>query len=114
MLFLIDAQLPPALAEALRAEGHDAIHVANVGLLTATDAQIWNEAAARSAVLISKDRDFALHRAARNSGPVVLWIRLGNTDNPKLIAQVVRALPAIIEAVTRGETVIELAGHLKM
>jgi len=35
---LIDAQLPPALARWLTAEGHDAIHVIDVGLAQAPDA----------------------------------------------------------------------------
>jgi predicted nuclease of predicted toxin-antitoxin system len=33
--FLIDAQLPPALARYLAALGHDAKHVSDVGLLMA-------------------------------------------------------------------------------
>jgi predicted nuclease of predicted toxin-antitoxin system len=40
LLFLVDAQLPPALAEALRGAGLEAIHVADIGLVTATDRQI--------------------------------------------------------------------------
>jgi predicted nuclease of predicted toxin-antitoxin system len=44
LLFLIDAQLPPLLAEALRNAGCEAVHVADLGLLTATDRQIWDEA----------------------------------------------------------------------
>jgi predicted nuclease of predicted toxin-antitoxin system len=58
--FLIDAQLPVALAAALRRAGCEASHVADFGLATATDGHIWEEAVARSAVLVTKDRDFAL------------------------------------------------------
>lgn len=35
--FMIDAQLPPALAEAFRRSGFEAVHVADLGLLSATD-----------------------------------------------------------------------------
>ncbi|QPF94949.1 DUF5615 family PIN-like protein [Bradyrhizobium commune] len=35
MLYLIDAQLPPALAEAMRRVGHDAAHVAELGMANA-------------------------------------------------------------------------------
>jgi predicted nuclease of predicted toxin-antitoxin system len=38
--FLVDAQLPPALARALSERGYVAEHVADVGLLSATDAEI--------------------------------------------------------------------------
>lgn len=110
MLYLVDAQLPPSLAGALRAAGLDAVHVAELGLATATDGLIWNEAVARSAVLVTKDRDFSLLRAAKRQGPTVLWIRVGNIDNRSLIDQILGALAKIVEAVERGETVIEFVG----
>lgn len=108
MLFLIDTQLPPALAEALRDVGMDAIHTADLGMLAATDAMIWDEAVARSGMLVTKDRDFAVLRTARRSGPLVLWIRFGNMSNRNLIARILRAMPRVIKAVQRGDAVIEL------
>jgi predicted nuclease of predicted toxin-antitoxin system len=107
LLFLVDAQLPPSLAAALRQAGCQAIHVIDIGLLAATDQQIWDEAISRSAVLVTKDRDFPVRRAASNDGPVILWVRVGNAGNRKLIDLAMRALPAIIEAIERGEAVIE-------
>ena len=106
-MFLVDAQLPPSLAEALRQAGHQALHVVEIGMLPASDQQIWDEAISRSAVLITKDRDFSLRRAAMKNGPVILWVRVGNTSNRKLIELALRALPAITEAIERGEAVIE-------
>jgi predicted nuclease of predicted toxin-antitoxin system len=111
LLFLIDAQLPPSLAEALRRLGCQANHVSDFGLLTATDQKIWDEAISREAVLVTKDRDFLLLRAARDDGPTIVWIRLGNTGNKTLISQISHALPTIIDAVERGETVIEFIGR---
>jgi predicted nuclease of predicted toxin-antitoxin system len=110
VLFLIGAQLPPSLASALRDADCNAVHTGDLGLLAATDRQIWNEAMSRSAVLVTKDRDFPILRAANNDGPTILWVRVGDTDNRTLIAQILRALPAIIDAVQRGETVIEFVG----
>lgn len=111
MLFLVDAQLPPLLAEALRQAGREAVHVSDLGLLAATDQQIWDEAISRSAVLVTKDRDFPLRRAASNDGPAILWVRVGNISNRKLIELALRALPAIIDAIERDEAVIELVGR---
>jgi len=111
LLFLVDAQLPPSLAEALRHAGHQAVHVIDLGMLAATDQQIWDEAISRSAVLVTKDRDFPLRRAAMNDGPTILWVRVGNIGNRKLIELTLRALPAITEAIERGEAVIELVGR---
>ncbi|MES2197482.1 MAG: DUF5615 family PIN-like protein [Pseudomonadota bacterium] len=111
MLFLVDAQLPPSLAEALRQAGYQALHLVDLGLLAATDQQIWDEAISRSAVLVTKDRDFPLRRTAANDGPAILWVRVGNIGNRKLIELTLRALPAIIEAIERDEAVIELVGR---
>ncbi|RZN12227.1 hypothetical protein CWO91_04890 [Bradyrhizobium genosp. SA-3] len=110
MLYLIDAQLPPALAEAMRRVGHDAVHVAELGMANATDGVIWSEAISRSAVLVTKDRDFSLLRVAKGQGPTVLWIRVGNIDNRALVRQFLDAMPQIVEAVARGESVIEFVG----
>jgi predicted nuclease of predicted toxin-antitoxin system len=107
LLFLVDAQLPPSLAEALRQAGREAVHVIDLGLLAATDQEIWDEAISRSAVLVTKDRDFPLRRAARSDGPAILWVRVGNISNRKLIELALQALPAIIEAIERDEAVIE-------
>jgi predicted nuclease of predicted toxin-antitoxin system len=111
LLFLIDAQLPPSLAEALRQAGYQAVHVIDLGLLAATDQQIWDEAISRSAVLVTKDRDFPIRRAASNDGPTVLWVRVGNMSNRKLIELALQALPAIIDAIERDEAVIEFVGR---
>jgi predicted nuclease of predicted toxin-antitoxin system len=111
LLFLIDAQLPPSLAEALRQAGCQAIHVVDLGLQAATDQEIWDEAFSRSAVLVTKDRDFQLRRAAGSGGPTILWVRVGNMNNRKLIDLALRALPAITDAIERGEAVIEFVGR---
>jgi predicted nuclease of predicted toxin-antitoxin system len=39
--FLVDAQLPPALARWIEEKGHVAEHVRDVGLASATDDAIW-------------------------------------------------------------------------
>lgn len=37
MRFLIDAQLPPALARAIAAEGFDAVHVSDISMTAASE-----------------------------------------------------------------------------
>lgn len=41
MRFVIDAQLPPALARLQIRRGHTAEHVADIGLRDADDSPIW-------------------------------------------------------------------------
>ena len=60
MKFIVDAQLPPALADWLHVRGHDAHHaVARVGA-TAPDEAIWRLAQDEHRAIITKDRDFHL------------------------------------------------------
>ena len=44
MKFVVDAQLPPALARLLREVGCDAFAVREIGLREANDAEIWRYA----------------------------------------------------------------------
>ena len=95
----------------MRRAEYDAAHVAELGMANALDGVIWNEAISRSAVLVTKDRDFSLLRAAKRQGPIVLWVRVGNIDNRVLIRQFLAVMPQIVEAVARGEAVIEFVGR---
>lgn len=94
----------------MRRAGYDAAHVAEFGMANAIDGVIWDEAISQSAVLVTKDRDFSLLRVAKSEGPIVLWVRVGNINNRALIRQFLGAMPQIVEAVARGEAVIEFVG----
>jgi predicted nuclease of predicted toxin-antitoxin system len=107
--FLVDAQLPPALARQLSSLGHQADHVAEVGLLTASDPEIWQFASANGAAIVTKDADFVTLRALRSQGPAVVWIRIGNTTTRELLARLAATLPKIVEALDKGEHVVEVA-----
>jgi predicted nuclease of predicted toxin-antitoxin system len=106
--FLVDAQLPPALARWLEKAGHHAQHVADIGLAQASDRDIWDRAIGAGAVIITKDEDFAQRKALEQNGPVVIWIRLPNTRKTYLLGWFERTLPTIEAALARGETLIEV------
>jgi predicted nuclease of predicted toxin-antitoxin system len=107
--FLVDAQLPPALARYLAAAGHQAEHVSDLGLNRSSDREIWSKATDHGSVIITKDEDFLTMRALAHSGPAIVWVRIGNTTRDAVIRIVSLALPDIIAALERGETVIEVA-----
>ena len=109
MRFLVDAQLPPALARWLASLGHDAEHVADRGLAAADDRTIWRHADATGAVLVTKDEDFAVIRTLEQQGPAVLWIRLGNTRRQELLRWFEGILPVALSALERGDPLVELS-----
>jgi hypothetical protein len=58
LIFVVDNQLPPALARFIQSEfGMSAVHVADIGLRDASDAEVWKYASETGSVLISKDED---------------------------------------------------------
>lgn len=109
MRFLVDAQLPPLLARHLASLGHQAEHIAEIGLASSSDRAVWQYALSNSAILITKDEDFVTIRALAHTGPAVLWIRFGNTTKQALLDRFMTAWPAVADALERGETVIEIA-----
>ena len=108
MRFLVDAQLPPALARWLAANGHTAEHVADRHLEAASDSAIWDCGLRETAAIITKDEDFALRKTLNDTGPAVVWIRLPNTRRRELLARFEIALPDVLSALERGEGLIEV------
>lgn len=108
MDFLIDAQLPPALARALTEQGFAAKHLYDLGLLDAPDHAIWRRAMKERAAIVTKDEDFAALRRTAKSGPVIVWLRVGNTANIHLIPWLLVLMPQVVEAIKNGETLLEL------
>jgi len=106
--FLIDAQLPPALARWLVAQGQAAEHVNDVGLDGADDRRIWEHALREAAVIVTKDEDFAIRKSMEPSGPVILWVRIGNTRKQTLLDWFNTMLPSIVASIDAGEQLIEL------
>lgn len=106
--YLVDAQLPPALARWLEKAGHHAQHIADIGLAQASDRELWDSAISAGAAVITKDEDFAQRKILEPDGPIVIWIRLHNTRKPYLLNWFEKSLPAIEMALARGETLIEV------
>ena len=108
MRFLVDAQLPPALARLLSDRGHIAEHVVDCGLERASDRAVWAHAVDSRACIVTKDEDFAVRRMLHAEGPAVVWVRLGNTTRQQLLRWFDGLLPSILAALERGETLIEV------
>lgn len=76
MKLLLDANLSPEVGRRLKEAEHDAIHVADIGLLTATDPEILQAAAKEERILLTADSDFgALLALGSLASPSVLLLR---------------------------------------
>jgi len=108
VIFLIDAQLPPALARWLVEQGHTADHVDDLGLLEAEDVAIWNHAVLNGAIIVTKDEDFAERTARTNAGPVIVWLRIGNATNRALMQWLTPRWSEITELLGAGNRLVEV------
>jgi len=108
MRFLVDAQLPPALARWIESQGHSAEHVVDRGMTDASDQAIWQMAKQTGAVIVSKDADFVTLATLEDKGPPVVWIRIGNTHRQGLLNWFEPLLPKILTLLEQGERLIEI------
>ena len=108
MRFLVDNQLPAALAEWLRQQGHEAEHVLDVQLAQAKDNPIWQRAERHGAVIVSKDEDFAEWVRRGRPGPAVVWLRLGNSTRRELLTWISPRWPTVITRLQEGARLVEV------
>ena len=110
MRFLVDAQLPPALARFLAENLHeDAAHVADIGLLSASDTAIWTYALEHGRVIITKDDDFQIRASVSKAHPQIIWVRVGNCSRRKLLSVFEQHWPTIVSELSQGTPLIEMA-----
>ncbi len=105
---MIDAQLPPGLVRLLISSGHSAEHVFETGGLGAKDEDIWIYAKQTGSTIITKEEDFAIKVCTGSEGPAVVWVRIGNTSNRFLMSWFSPLFPKVIDALNRGERLVEL------
>lgn len=108
MKLIVDAQLPPALAAALREQGVEAVAVRDIGLREAKDGVIWQYAVEHGAAILTKDEDFAQRCLVHQQAPVVVWLRIGNATNPELLAWFLPQWPLVQACLQVGDKLIEV------
>ncbi len=103
MRFLVDAALSPLLAEELSRAGHDALHVREIGLASAADEVLFDEAARQDRVLVSADTDFGTILALRRERkPSVVLFRRGQRRPDQQMNSLLANLPSIEAALEQG------------
>jgi predicted nuclease of predicted toxin-antitoxin system len=106
--FLIDQALSPAVAIELNRAGHDAVHVRDLGMQTASDEEIFDRAALDDRVVVSADTDFGTLLAIRKQTvPSVILFRHGSQHRPADQATLLRAnLPQLVGVLESGSIVV--------
>jgi predicted nuclease of predicted toxin-antitoxin system len=101
---LLDANLSPEVARLLKEAGHDAIHVRDIGLLSAQDPEILLAAAEEGRILLTADADFgALLALGSLASPSVVLLRSADHLRPSEQAELIAVnLPSIADDLEKG------------
>lgn len=76
MRFLIDESLSARVARLLGVEGHDAVHLGDIGLFGAADGDVMAAASRADRIMVSADTDFGeLLALGSHSGPSLILFR---------------------------------------
>ena len=107
MKLLLDANLSPRLLDPLRATGYTVEHVANVGLLTASDPAIFTYAAESGSVVVTAATDFPMLLAVSAArAPSVVHLRRVAERRPDEVAALLLAnLPSVADDLEHGAVV---------
>lgn len=116
MRLLFDANLSPEVARRLNSSGHDAIHVADIGLLSASDPDIMRVAAEEGRVLITADSDFAAMLAlGEHRAPSVVLLRSADHLRPPEQASLLTANLTRVENELAAGAIVSLnQRHLRI
>jgi len=106
--FLVDANLPPRLCAWLRSRGHDAEHLFDLNLLTATDSAIWQHARTLDLIILSKDVDFYDRALLFGPPPQVVHVSTGNCSNTQLLEILAIEWDEIERALLSGSRLISI------
>jgi predicted nuclease of predicted toxin-antitoxin system len=81
---LFDQNLSPRLVNQVADRFQGSLHVLDVGLSVAPNAEVLEFAHGQDLVVVTKDKDFADLVTSRGNGPRILWVMLGNVTTDEI------------------------------
>lgn len=84
MSFSVDVNLPPQLCLWLKSRHHQAEHLFERNLLTASDSEIWKLGKVENLTIVSKDVDFYERALLYGPPPQIIHVGCGNCSNSRL------------------------------
>jgi predicted nuclease of predicted toxin-antitoxin system len=110
--FVVDQQLPTALARWLSVNGMNAVHIKDLGRTGASDAWIWRYALESGRCIITKDNDFGRRWRSARVAPRIVWFRCPNAPRGTTVALFARHWPSIVAALEQGEDFVEVVAAI--
>ena len=95
MRFLIDENLPVSLIRRVADIWPACAHVKDLGLLSASDTRIWEQAKSDHMTILTKDHDFYVRATLFGPPPQIVWLQMGNCSIDKIEILLRRNAPAI-------------------
>ena len=109
----VDANLAPSIALWMtRMYGCEAWSLDRLGLLTATDLEIFEKAREDDAVILTKDVDFVDLVNRLGPPPKLVWISCGNTTNARLQQIMAAQWVRVTELLAEGHPIVELTDSI--
>lgn len=84
------------------------MQVRDLGLATASDAEIFEAASKDARVIVSKDRDFAELVARRGPPPAIVLLTCGNTSTQYLKTILADRWEQALALIAGGESLVEI------
>ena len=84
MKLLFDQNISFRLVNKILVNFPNSVHVKELGLINATDSDIWEFAKKNDFAIVTFDADFADLSTIKGFPPKIIWLRTGNTITNKL------------------------------
>lgn len=111
MKIWVDAQLSPVIALWINETFTEisAVSVRSLGMVAASDKDIFIAARKESVVIMSKDADFVRLIQLHDVPPQLIWITCGNTSNSRMFEILKTALPKAKQLIQSDEKIVEIS-----